>query len=290
MPASHDSEEGGQIGPAGDDRSVNRSRNDTMGLNLQNSGETKKIEDLDLINNGHLNPRQRRIYLILLSACISMALIGLTLLLVWMFKFRGVTGLGLSDADQLSNLHTIMMYTFMISLNMYSILIYRTHFMLTKERLKWTHAILSGLNIVLSLLGVFAMLKSHWMKGIPNFYSLHSWIGSITNAFYLTQFITGFITFLKPGLAQHRKSKIMPWHRFAGSMILILASCAAITGMSELVIFQDKDGLYSKFSPITFIVNFAGISTIIMTTITIYLISAPQYRRPRQAEEEPLKR
>lgn len=240
--------------------------------------------------NGHYDPKQRRIYLVWMRLSCLIALTGLALILVWMYKYKAVSGLGLSDANQLANLHPVLMFTFMISLNMYAVLVYRTHFSSAKEKLKWTHAIISGLNIVMSLLGVLAMVKSHWLKGIPNFYSLHSWIGVLTNGFYLAQFVAGFVAFMKPGLSQHRRASLMPWHRFIGAAILVLAACATLTGILEQVIFQDKDGLYSKFTPITFIANFAGICVVLLTAITIYLLSAPQYLRPNKAEEQPLRR
>lgn len=241
------------------------------------------------LESGHHDPRQRRIYLAVLSFSLISALTGLILVLVWMLHFKS-GGLSVSSADGLGNLHPVLMFTFMVSLNMYTVLIYRTHFGQAKERLKWTHAILSGANMVMSLLGVFAMYKSHLMTGRANFYSLHSWIGMATNAIYVSQFVAGFVAFLKPGLAQHRRASLMPLHRFLGSAVLVLAGVAAITGIGELVIFMDRDGAYSKFAPLTFVANFAGISVVLMTLSAIYLLASPQYLRPRQAEEEPLKR
>lgn len=277
-PASLDSEETTNIGPASEDS--------TSGVNQQSQQKILRGQEI----SGHHDPQQRRIYLALFGFSLTCAMTGLGLLVVWMYNYRAVTGIGLSNAGQLSNLHPLMMFTFMVSLNMYSVLIYRTHYSEPKERLKWSHAVISGANIVMSLLGVFAMLKAHLMTGIPNFYSLHSWIGALTNAFYLSQFALGFLAFMKPGMAQHRRAVIMPLHRLFGATILVLAALAAITGIAELVIFQDKDGSYSKFKPITFIANFAGISVILMTATTIYLLTAPKYLRPRLPEEEPLKR
>lgn len=276
--ASNDSDETANIGLASDGDSSNTR---TRIANLATE---------QLTQNGHHDPKQRRIYLSLLALAGLTGLAGLALLFIWMLNYRPVTGIGVSSAAELSNLHPIMMFTFMVSVNMYSVLVYRTHFSEPKDRLKWTHAILSGGNIVMSILGVLAMLKAHWMAGMPNFYSLHSWIGALTNGFYLTQFMFGFAAFMKPGLAQHRRAAMMPWHRLMGAMIVVLAALAAITGIVELVIFQDKQGDYGKFTSITFIANLAGISVILMTAIVIYLLTAPQYLRPRQTEEEPLKR
>lgn len=278
LPASNDSDETANIGLASEDST--RVSSDMPGVS----------STIQAIPNGHKDPKQRRIYLSLFTLTALSGLLGLTLLAIWMFRYRPVSGIGISTADELSNLHPLMMFTFMVSLNMYSVLVYRTHYSEPKDRLKWTHAILSGGNIVMSLLGVFAMYKSHLMLGFANFYSLHSWIGALTNAFYLSQFVFGFVAFMKPGLAQHKRAALMPWHRLFGSTILVLAGVSAITGILEMVIFQDKQHDYSKFTAITFIANLAGISTVVMTALAIYLLTAPQYLRPRQMEEEPLKR
>lgn len=257
------------------------------------TSENSKSNDLSSgkqLNNqisGHHDPKQRKIYLALFGLSVISALTGFILILVWTFKFSN--GIGFKDAGQLSNLHPILMYLFMVSLNMYAALIYRTHYDQRKSSLKYTHAILSGGNIVMSSLGVIAMVQAHNMNGWANFYSLHSWIGVLTNVFYVLQFITGFVSFMKPGLAQHRCATIMPWHRFAGIAILVLAATAAITGITELVIFRHKE-VYSKFTQITFIANFAGICVVLTTALSVYLLTARQYIRPRLYEEEPLKR
>lgn len=230
--------------------------------------------------SGHHDVKQRRIYMAIFSFSIVNALVGLVLILTWLLNYRPTIGFGFNNREQLANLHPLLMYTFMVSLNMYSVLIYRTHYSQPKERLKWTHAILSAANIVMSLTGVAAMFKSHLMGNMPNFYSLHSWIGALTNVFYVTQFTAGFFTFLKPGLTKQIRATLMPWHRLAGALILVLAATSALTGITEMVIFQDQGGAYHSFKPITFIANFAGVCVIFMTAASIYLLTAAQYRRP----------
>lgn len=272
-----------------DDSHIRRLSSESQGDYEAPTGSHHKSQQSSARRNGHLDPKQRLIYLCLFGFSVLSALSGLTLLLVWVYKYSTVKGIGIDGPGKLANLHPIMMYIFMVSLNMYAVLVYRTHYSSPKQRLKWTHAIISGVNIVLSLLGVFVMLKSHWIMGIANFYTLHSWIGATTNVFYLTQFISGFIAFLRPGVAQHYRAALMPWHRLAGALILVLAALSAITGITELVIFKDKEN-YGNFAPITFIANFAGLSVVVMTTISIYILTASKWRRPNLPEEEPLKR
>lgn len=278
--ATSDSEEGARIETSqegGDNHS-------------QASSEKKRLNGgSDAAIDGHNDVRLRRIYLILFATVLFFSILGLILLLIWMFYYRPITGIfDLTNADQLSNLHSIIMYTFMLSLNMFSLLIYRTFYFSLKGNLKWTHAILGGLNIVMSVLGVFAMLKSHWMNGYANFYSLHSWIGTTAISFYLLQFVAGFVAYLKPGLTDMRRKQLMPWHRMLGTYILVLASLAAITGITETILFQDKNGEYKKFSAITFLVNFSVFSIIIMSSITVYLLQAKEYQRRPLQEELPI--
>lgn len=258
----------------------------TISVSSQNTGTGK--EQL----SGHLDPSKRRVYLLVFAFSVMNAIVGLMLILVWMLNYRPVTGFGLSSAGKMANLHPILMYTFMVSLNMYSVLIYRTHYSQPKSQLKWAHATLSGANILMSLLGVSAMFKAHLMSNQANFYSLHSWIGAATNTFYLIQFVSGALAFLRPGwTTQAQRAKLMPWHRIAGTTILVLAALAAVTGIAELVIFQDsKTAVYAKFAPITYIANFAGVAVILMTASTVYLLSQRTYLRPTLPEEAPLKR
>ena len=242
--------------------------------------------------NGHYDPKRRKIYLFLLSFSIFNALVGLALILTWMLKYRPVTGFGISNSGQLSNLHVLFMFSFMVSLNMYAVLIYRTHYSQRKQQLKWAHATLTGLTMSMSLLGVAAMYKSHLMANIPNFYSLHSWIGVLTNVIYVSQFSVAFLTFLKPGLSSvELRAKLLPWHRLIGISLVMMAGLAAITGIAEMVIFQDRNTqAYSSFSPITFIANFAGISVLLVTATTVYMLTDRQYLRPALPEEMAIKR
>lgn len=152
--------------------------------------------------------------------------------------------------------------------------------------MKWIHAVISFFNVVMAITGVTFMFVSHNASGDPNLYSLHSWIGLTTTVLYVSQFLFGLITFLKPGLSQTIRAKSMPWHRFMGVAILVMAGLAAITGVAEWAIWSIKD--YNKFSPMTFIANFTGICVLVSTFISVYLLSQRRYRRPEAPQHEHL--
>lgn len=234
--------------------------------------------------SGHLEPSSRRLFVALLSTSICMTVTGFGLVVYWMFFFNKQHNDKMSTAEWLSRLHPVLMYFFMFSLNSYSVLLYRTHFNMSKSTLKWTHAMLACVNIVFSLLGVFAMFRSHQLTGKPNFYSLHSWIGVSTNTLYLAQLLAGISVFLRPKTSQSLRTMLMPFHRFVGALILVLACISVVTGVAELVLFQGIPA-YVSFTPVTFIANFAAMLSIVSTSISIYLLATPAYLRPTKPDE-----
>lgn len=279
-PDSYDSSEIADAGTQSGELENGR-RQDPMG------SEGNRTPDSKQQISGHHDPIQRRNFKLVFGLSLSTAFCGLILLSVWMLKLR--SGVNVSDADGLTNLHPLMMYTFMVTVNMYSVMVYRTHFHRSKSFLKWMHTILMGVSLTASLLGVIAIFRAHAIRSIPDWYTLHSWIGTMTMALYVSQFLAGFLAFLKPGFSPQIRAALMPWHRFNGTALVVLAGLAAITGMTELVLFKDIAD-YKSFKPITYLVNFSGISIIVSVAGVVYLLTEPNYLRPKLSEEEPLKR
>ena len=60
----------------------------------------------------------------------------------------------------------------------------------TKRFKKAVHLNLQGVAILTGFLGILAALKFHLDKGIPNFYSLHSWLGILTFVLYSFQVLS----------------------------------------------------------------------------------------------------
>lgn len=60
----------------------------------------------------------------------------------------------------------------------------------TKRFKKAIHLNLQGVAILTGFLGILAALKFHLDKGIPNFYSLHSWLGILTFVLYSFQVLS----------------------------------------------------------------------------------------------------
>lgn len=282
-PASYDSDEMAAAGGAGQIDELSARRQDLSGSEAGVSTPEHKQTPI----NGHYDPKQRLQYKLTFGFSFVLALVGLVLLCHWMLNI--LSGVGLGDAAGLTNLHPIMMYTFMLTLNMYSVLIYRTHFDRSKTVLKWAHIISMSICLVTSLLGVVAIFRAHALAEIPHWYSLHSWIGTLTMSLFSLQLIAGYTVFGKPGMSKFVKASVMPWHRFAGIVLLVLAASAILTGIAEMVIFKNMAD-YKAHKSVTFVVNFAGFSVIGSVIGVVYLLTEPKYLRPNLGEEQPLKR
>lgn len=58
---------------------------------------------------------------------------------------------------------------------------------LPKPTLKTIHAVVNGVGLFFAFFGLWAVLKFHALRQIPDFYSLHSWFGIATIVLFLLQ-------------------------------------------------------------------------------------------------------
>lgn len=239
------------------------------------------LERSSQLSQDRANNKHRTRYLIIFTISMLISLTGLVLILVWIFRLRPQRGVSFKTSAQLMNLHPILMYPFMSSLNMYSVLVYRTHYCDDRPRgyLKILHSIIMAACLISGILGVMCIYYAHAMRNGSDWYSLHSWIGTFTLSLFGCQFLAGFVVFLKPGLGSSQRRKLMPWHRFLGIALLVLASVSVVTGIGEWAIFTGGDD-YKRFKPITFVANFAGVCVVLSTLGLGYLLTEPAFKRP----------
>uniref|UniRef100_A0A8B9FE22 Transmembrane ascorbate-dependent reductase CYB561 n=1 Tax=Amazona collaria TaxID=241587 RepID=A0A8B9FE22_9PSIT len=123
-----------------------------------------------------------------LSAYVAVSqALGLTLLLTtgaWLGRYRG--GVAWQSALRL-NVHPLCMVLGMVFLQGDALLVYRVFRNEPKRSTKALHALLHGLALLISLVGIIAVFESHRAKGIPDMYSLHSWCGMAAFVLYLLQ-------------------------------------------------------------------------------------------------------
>lgn len=176
------------------------------------------------------------------------------------------------------------------------------------------HAVLNGSALVLALFGSWAVWHYHNMKSIPNLYSLHSWIGSLTLLLFVGQFAAGFLTFLFPGLSLQYRRLILPYHTYMGLTLFVMAGTTALLGITEKAFFSLYDlfcylllktnfysNFYSKLYQRTqkgnkyadlpaagVVLNLLGISILLFVAIVVYLVTNTQFKRRPLPEEQAL--
>eukprot|EP00252_Welwitschia_mirabilis_P010974 TRINITY_DN246_c0_g1_i4.p1 TRINITY_DN246_c0_g1~~TRINITY_DN246_c0_g1_i4.p1 ORF type:complete len:167 (-),score=24.42 TRINITY_DN246_c0_g1_i4:229-729(-) len=160
------------------------------------------------------------------------------------------------------------MFIGFIFISSQAILVYRT-IPAKKERQKVLHLILLGFAIILGGLGLYAVFKFHDESGIPNMYSLHSWMGMGTFCLYGIQWVAGLAVFLFPGTSKRSREKLLPWHVFLGLFLYVLGLATALSGLLEKLTFQESSKLTGRYSPEAKLVNFSGLLIIIHGALVV---------------------
>lgn len=75
-----------------------------------------------------------------------------------------------------------------------AILLYRLCRCLKHLYAKLAHTLFHALSIPCVALGFLAVWDYHNLEKIPNFYTLHSWMGLVTMGLFALQFVFGFFT------------------------------------------------------------------------------------------------
>ncbi|KAG7011501.1 Transmembrane ascorbate ferrireductase 1, partial [Cucurbita argyrosperma subsp. argyrosperma] len=115
-----------------------------------------------------------------------LAIVALILVLVWAVHFRGGLAWEAVNKNLIFNIHPVLMLLGLIIIGGEAIISYKS-LPLRKEVKKVIHLVLHGVALALGIVGIWAAFKNHNESGIPNLYSLHSWIGIGVIALYGVQ-------------------------------------------------------------------------------------------------------
>ncbi|KAK7348980.1 hypothetical protein VNO80_23784 [Phaseolus coccineus] len=145
-----------------------------------------------------------------------------TLVLLWLLHFReGVAFFNSSNPIKIFNLHPLLMVIGFI--------------------------LVGGEALVAGILGIIAVFKSKKEAGLPDMYTLHSWLGMSAICLFGLQYIMGFFSYFFPGAEMSTRASLLPWHRFLGMAIFLLAVCTAETGLVQyfqfLHLFRSQEAL-----------------------------------------------
>jgi len=150
-----------------------------------------------------------------------------------------------------------------------------------RRSLKVVHLLLHLVALVAGVLGITAAFKSKKEAALPDMYTLHSWLGmsaiclfglQVTTFIYhfalflfsnlrsfqfscdnflmvifSFQYIMGFFSYFFPGAEMSTRASLLPWHRFLGMAIFLLAVATAETGLAQyfqfLQLFRSQEAL-----------------------------------------------
>lgn len=167
-----------------------------------------------------------------------------TLAFVTLWTIRGLGGLG-STGKKLFNWHPLLMSLATLVLLPQGALLWSS---LPPQvpidapervRTKRLHAFLLASGFVIANIGICLAYTSHVQQGLPNFYSVHSWIGIGALILMKSNIFGGLVSALLPKWRAAKLTKSV--HRRVGITALALSFSAAISGLAEQQGFLVKD-------------------------------------------------
>lgn len=202
----------------------------------------------------------------------ALAVIAAIMVLVWSISYRGGLAWEAKNKNLIFNLHPVLMLIGFIILGGEAIISYKS-LPLEKPVKKLIHLVLHAIALALGIWGICAAFKNHNESGIPNLYSLHSWIGIGVISLYAFQWVYSFIVFFFPGGSSNLRSGLLPWHAMLGLFAYILAVGNAALGFLEKLTFLENGGL-DKYGSEAFLVNLTAIVTILFGAFVVLTVSA----------------
>ncbi|KAG0522018.1 hypothetical protein BDA96_07G001000 [Sorghum bicolor] len=193
-----------------------------------------------------------------------LAVAAIVLVLLWCIHFRGGLALRSQDKPLIFNVHPVLMVLGPIVLAGEAILSYRS-LPLARDARKKVHLALHAAGLAGGVLGVYAVFKFHVESGIPNLYSLHSWVGIATVTLYGLQWTAGFLTYFFPGASPTTRRRTLPWHAVFGLLIFVLAVGTAQLGFLEKLTFMQGQPLrLPKYGAEALLINFTAVVVLLL--------------------------
>uniref|UniRef100_A0A182J656 Uncharacterized protein n=1 Tax=Anopheles atroparvus TaxID=41427 RepID=A0A182J656_ANOAO len=198
---------------------------------------------------------------ILVVVVSSILLIAASVLTIfWTIYYR--KGFNMDDPKLQFNLHPVLMIGGYITLSGFSILLYRICRCCSHLIVKLCHTFFHACSIPCIVIGFMAVWDSHNQQQIPNFYSLHSWLGLITMGLFALQFVLGFFSFLILLCCENAtykfRSTMVPIHASFGVATFMLAVATAVTGLTQKAHFELGEN-YSQTIEEGIIMNSIGV-------------------------------
>ncbi|GJQ80354.1 hypothetical protein Trydic_g12222 [Trypoxylus dichotomus] len=219
---------------------------------------------------------------VVLASILLLGSLGLTLF--WIINFHDGFAWRENTKKQF-NLHPVLMVAGFITFSGFSMLLYRICRCCRRIYVKLLHTVFHALAIPCVAIGFLAVLDSRNFNrpdALPNFYSLHSWIGLVTMGLFAIQFVVGFFSFLlllccEGATAQFRAS-LVPIHASFGLTTFMLAIASCLTGLTQKVLDSLGNRAYTRLQDEGIVVNAIGMSLVALTILMIYILQRDEFR------------
>jgi len=201
----------------------------------------------------------------------------MALCLYWVIQYRsnaeGKTFAWKDDPDLEFNLHPVLMIAGFIYFMGQAMLMYRTCRCCRRIWNKLLHTVFHILSIPCIAIAFIAVLDSHNLRTvngepapIPNFYSLHSWIGLAAMGLFALQFMVGFFSFLlllccESATASFRAS-LVPIHSTFGNKVIL--------GIGDQ---------YSDRPEEAYVINAMGAAMILLAVLIPWILRCPAFKK-----------
>ncbi|CAH2305745.1 cytochrome b reductase 1 [Pelobates cultripes] len=221
-----------------------------------------------------------RSFLFFLVSSLLFGFLGVIFVLVWVLHWR--EGLAWNGGAAEFNWHPVLVITGFVFIEGIAIIVYRLPWTwkCSKLLMKYIHAGLHLVAIVLVIVALVAVFDFHNSFKIPNMYSLHSWVGLTVVILFSLQLVISVFVFLLPIASDSLRAALMPIHVYMGLLLYgsIIATC--LMGITEKLIFAVKEPPYSKLPPEAIFVNTLGLLIVVFGGLVIWIATRPAWKRP----------
>jgi len=207
---------------------------------------------------------------------------ALGLVLFWVLYFR--EGFGWKGYPKLEfNYHPVLMIVGFIYLGGNALLSYRSYGCCRHIYRKLFHTIFNILAVPAIVMGFLTVLDSHDLAvpPIPNFYSLHSWMGLTTMGLFGLQIVVGFFSFLILLCCSAKtagcRAALVPIHATFGLITFLMAVATCLTGLTEKVIFTLGKG-YSQLGEEAVVINVLAVTLLALVIVIPVLLLNDKFR------------
>ncbi|KAK9501738.1 hypothetical protein O3M35_012411 [Rhynocoris fuscipes] len=160
-------------------------------------------------------------------------------------------------------------------------LLYRISRCCRRIYVKLLHTVFHALAIPCIVLGFMAVLDYHNLSDppIPNFYSIHSWMGFVTMGLFALQFVVGFFSFLlllccESSTAGFRAS-LVPIHATFGLTTFMMAIATCLTGLTQKAFFTFGNDYYHSMTNESIVMNTLAMVLIAAGILVPYVLHSP---------------